>query len=251
MFAVISFDVGVRNLALCRLLCDFSAAELNADSADEEVLRHIEIQHWELVDIVTDATTPELKAKPKAKQVQPSIPEATSLMLAALRRRELGTPLPGVDATHVVVEQQPGGKFVNVSMKALSHVIQSFFVLTSPGFPVSFVSAKRKLAGQKKLPAVAEGEEKRAKGAQYASNKKFALAQARALLELTRNPDCARERLARWSKCDDLCDAFLQGYQYARSLLPKPPKQNRKRARSSPSSCVAAKAAKVAKVAFA
>ncbi|HLD77628.1 MAG TPA: hypothetical protein VJB16_01230, partial [archaeon] len=130
-----------------------------------------------------------------------------------------------------------------------SHVIQAFFVLTSPDFPVSFVSAKRKLVGQKKLPAVAEGEEKRGKGAQYASNKKFALAQARALLELTRNPECARDTLARWSKCDDLCDAFLQGYCYARSLLPKPPKPSRKRAASS--TLISAKAAKAAKVASA
>lgn len=199
---LLSFDVGIRNLAVCKV------------QVHEEKENKLEIHHWDVMDVLEDVqgTTKKLP-----------IPETAQHMIDTLKKNEaelLSNPTP----TAILIEQQPGGKFVNVGMKALSHVLQTFLYMKAPHIPIHFVSARKKL--QK-----AESHEKgTAQKKRYTSNKKFAKESALQLLqERVCNAEVALHLFHSKTKNDDLADALLQATAfYEASIAVQPPAKRRR-----------------------
>ena len=194
----LSFDVGVRNLAVCKV----------------EIQEQYTIHHWTVLDV--------LECAPDVSVKTLGIPLLAQHMLDTLLRHEaalLHTP-PTPNA--VLIEQQPGGKFVNVSMKALSHVLQAFLYLKAPHVPIHFVSARKKLQ-------TADAHEKgTAQKKRYSSNKQFAKEETEQLLHTrVTNSAEALELYNSRSKKDDLADCFLQALAFYSSTQPKPAKRRK------------------------
>src|SRR3989344_5229744 len=198
MFTVLSFtfDVDMQNLAICKLGCEFT--ECNRESSHEDLLSRVRILNLERVDI----TAKDMGLEAPTKQSPMS--QMTEHIICALEsRRYLIEATPhfapyyfSID-TYIVIEQQPCGKFVNMSI-ALSHVIQAFFCMTAPHMPVTFLFTKRKLCESITTEST-EGSKA-------------------SLLSLVENAAEARALLGTCGKRDDLENAFLQGYDYAQWL---------------------------------
>lgn len=190
---LLSFDVGIRNLAVCKV-------SVEADDS-------LHIFHWDVMDVLEGA------AAPTSKKL--SIPDTARHMIDTLSKNEsvfLQNPAP----TAILIEQQPGGKFVNVGMKALSHVLQSFMYIKAPHIPIHFVSARKKLQ-------TAESHEKgTAQKKRYTSNKQFAKEAALDLIQ-TRvvNREEAHSIFTSRSKKDDLADSLLQAVSFCAAPPPK------------------------------
>lgn len=205
----LSFDVGVRNLAVCKVEVLSSASE-GAANMEPEV--QYTIHHWTVLDV--------LESNPDASVKTLGIPLLAQHMLDTLSHHEevlLHTPpVP----TAILIEQQPGGKFVNVSMKALSHVLQAFLYLKKPSVPIHFVSARKKLKD-------ADSHEKgTAQKKRYSSNKQFAKEETVSILQSSvTNAEEAMALFNSRSKKDDLADCFLQALAYYTTSLPKPKKR--------------------------
>lgn len=196
---LLSFDVGVRNLAVCKV-------EMGTE-------KHT-IHYWTVLDV--------LESLPNASVKTLGIPLLTQHMLDTLLAHEPellhAVPTP----TAILIEQQPGGKFVNVSMKALSHVLQSFLYLTAPEIPIYFVSARKKLQ-------TADAHEKgTAQKKRYSSNKEFAKETALTVVqEQVTNSEEALVLFNSRSKKDDLADSLLQALAFYDSTLKPAPKKRR------------------------
>ena len=185
---LLSFDVGVRNLAVCKV---------EIASSDPQYT----IRHWAVLDV--------LEALPDTYVKTLGIPLLTQYMLNTLLAHEVEllhtAPIP----TAILIEQQPGGKFVNVSMKALSHVLQAFMYLKAPSIPIHFVSARKKL---KTAVAHEKGTEQKKR---YSSNKQFSKEEALSILQdQVSNSEEAIILFHSRSKKDDLADCFLQALAF-------------------------------------
>ena len=181
----LSFDVGVRNLAVCKV-------EVHAGEETKYT-----IHHWDVMDVLEGVASSKL-----------GIPETAQHLVNTLLKHEqvlLQEPAP----TAVLIEQQPGGKFVNVSMKALSHVLQTFLYLKAPHIPIHFVSARKKL---QTADSHEKGTEQKKR---YRSNKQFAKEAALELLQShVYNSDRALATFTGRGKKDDLADSLLQAVAF-------------------------------------
>lgn len=201
---LLSFDVGVRNLAVCKV-------EVVQNQGEDT---RYTIHHWAVMDV--------LESVPDASVKTLGIPMMAQHLMDTLLKHEaalLHTP-PAVTA--ILIEQQPGGKFVNVSMKALSHVLQAFMYLKRPSVPIHFVSARKKLQ-------TADAHEKgTAQKKRYSSNKQFAKDTALTVMqEQVTNSEEALALFNSRSKKDDLADSLLQALAFHDSTLKPAPKKRR------------------------
>ena len=120
---ILSFDVGSRNFALCRI--------------ETEPLR---IVAWEVIDTVAEAGIPSRSNIEQKKR---------ALLQCLCARPHLAEGLERGD--HVVIEQQPFGRGQgSPTMNILAHVIGAFFLLrhpqAQPACDVRQVAARAKLA---------------------------------------------------------------------------------------------------------
>ena len=182
---VLSFDVGTRNLAVCKVV---------VHPGDTYT-----VLHWDVMDVLEGVCSDSKKL---------GIPETAQHMIDTLQRNEillLQDPAP----TTILIEQQPGGKFVNVGMKALSHVLQTFLYMKTNNTPIHFVSPRRKLREAKSHDKDVSQKKR------YSSNKQFA---KDAVLELlgakVTNSEEALTIFNSRTKKDDLADSLLQAVAF-------------------------------------
>ena len=201
---VCSWDIGMRTLSYCIL----TSPKIGTDI--EEVV----IERWDCIDILNDIDLEEneeqINKKRKRTCKNISIPDATKLLIEALSKRPfLLTPKP----TIILIETQPGGKFANIRMKALSHVLQAFFCIKLPEVPIEFVSAKVKLLMKPNEPNETsnQGDSNKARKKRYKSNKEFSKNECKNLIQRSHNSEKAVKLYNAYKKQDDLADAFLQG----------------------------------------
>lgn len=194
-------------MAVCKVEV-LTSASATAELAETQY----QIHHWTVYDV--------LEALPDVSVKTVGIPLLTQHMINMLLAHEVELlhtpPIP----TAVLIEQQPGGKFVNVSMKALSHVLQAFMYLKTPLVPIHFVSARKKL---QKADAHEKGM---AQKKRYSSNKQFAKEETINILQSSvANSEEALSLFHSRSKKDDLADCFLQALAFYTSNLPAPKKR--------------------------
>ncbi len=176
MTTVLGIDVGLRNLAFCRVRV-------------EEKTFHVE--EWRVLDVLGTRN---------AKKT--TIQESVNLVISALLTLEF---LEGVEL--VAIESQPVGRAVssNVRMKVISHCIQTFFQLL--GHTCNFVNPKSKMCDEivKNMNPVAEeksGDD--ATKQRYAVRKKAAIAAVATNVEDEWQPFWAGLK-----KKDDAADSLL------------------------------------------
>lgn len=174
---IVSFDIGVRNLAEC-------------------AVEDGRVREWSVCDVLAEGG-----CQRKLKQV--SIADLVPLLLRFLdaRKARYATFAPDV----VLIEQQPSSRFCpNTRTKVLSHVTQAWFV--SNGFRVRFVSPKnpKSLFADRADPKAKQSK-------RYARNKRLSIEACQTRIE------DQPEWLAWFSglsKKDDASDAFLQAVWY-------------------------------------
>ena len=175
---VASFDIGMRNMALC--LVDHDGTPL----------------HWEVTDVITEGGS-----RANARNLAAS--RVTALLVAYLRKRH-----PVLEqADLVVVENQPGR--ARFAQKVMQHVIVAYCQGLWPGVKVQHCSGSCKLRvcpEARGLPKMSTA----VAGSGYRRNKNQACAMAEHLLEHWPREVAARGAWDSASKRDDLADSWLQ-----------------------------------------
>lgn len=194
MVRVLGIDVGLRNLALCKVTVT------SCHNA-------IDVEDWMVLDVLGDKN---------GKKI--SIEDAVRLLLDSLIAHD--NIYPGVDM--VAIESQPVGRAATGSVrnKVISHVIQTFFEMR--GISTTFLNPKNKLC----KGFVAEhvdcedlaGDRNTKK--RYAVHKKAAIDAVRTLVP--------EQFLPFWEglkKKDDAADSFLVAAVVGRTLVAKQQKK--------------------------
>lgn len=179
---VISFDVGIRNLALCMI-----------DQVNSESPR---IVHWEVTDTLLEnnCTVSDCRKVPLEK--------LTRFLVRYLEKRL--SRFKDLSPDCIAIEQQPSSRFCpNIKTKVLSHVIQSFFVSNFQDAVIRFVNPK----APKKLIKGADAIKKEKKmSVRYRLHKKLAIMETMRLLQ-----DSAWLKFFETNKKkDDLADSYIQ-----------------------------------------
>lgn len=178
----ISFDIGLRNLAVCKL-------DVNAET------KVFDISYWKVMSAVAD----DLNVN------KTSIDELCP-MFATLIDAHLPEWTSDVDVAYI--ESQPMGRTRNLKTKVLSHILQVALLRAKPTLRVQFIHPTLKL---KDMVGPRD----------YRKNKKHAITVTEGLLqsELCGTPGASDIFVG--SKRDDLADAFLQGYHATWTEPPK------------------------------
>lgn len=208
---VLSWDVAVKSLSYCIL---------------DYIPSMTTICAWETINVYDEGDR--TCAKPTIKD------DSEAVLDALIRRRDVFYRVP-LDA--VIVECQPGSlnnRFSNMKMKVLSHDIHAFFYtiqrMAGSGLggngvviPVMFVSPNSKLTGMvtesSEDRAARQQGDRRAMGAKYRANKKYAVDTTTALLDQMDSSllstTTARAVFHSASKKDDLADSLMLAYAFA------------------------------------
>lgn len=226
---IASFDVGIKNLALCVL-------ETTDDGDD------VRIVHWEVINLIDQPVcddagcklsamyqdagkrrycavhkTLALASKPNGLKLQKVKPPNCNKMDITLLKmniiRELDARRAQFDVDEVVIENQPTLK--NPRMKGVSDTMYAWFLIrmvvdAQRVRKVCFISPSNKLKKfcvQGLLEDLNDAEKyKTTKGLSVAYTKQW----------LGQQPERSEwvEHLGRHAKQDDLCDSFLQGKYY-------------------------------------
>lgn len=213
---VLSFDVGLKNLAACCLEVDASG--------------QFQILDWDVYNVVEDGTNVN---KTSLEILAPQFYDFCHSKLEAWLGAE-----PGHSATRVFIENQPmGGRggARNLKTKVMSHMLQCQLRSYRPDVPVSFVHPSLKLKDMPRLEPKTS----------YRANKLYAIQKTEEYLNGSDNissQDITQKfAKAKSKKRDDLADSFLQGliaalmYERGQIVEPtqgEPEKKKRKTAAS-------------------
>ena len=208
--SILSFDVGIRNLAFC-LLKNSNIEPKGEDSKDSKDSKFGHIDAWDVIDLG------------KVSKVT-SVEECAKRLSAELAAR-FGALEP-VD--YVIIERQPQTR--SIMMVAIQMFLCMYFSAPERAICVRFSSASRKLCMElidfpRFLPIECkEGKNKK----KYCMNKAYAIDATKKYLEVME--DFANlSLLEEYKKKDDLCDAFLQAIAFVENdgVCTKPRKSNK------------------------
>jgi hypothetical protein len=169
----VSFDIGLRNLAVCKL-------DVNKES------KEFSIDYWKVMSAVPDDIN-----------VNKTALEDLCPMFNTLVEKHL--PEWTSDVSVAYIESQPMGRTRNLKTKVLSHILQVGLLRTKPDIRVQFIHPTLKL---KNMTGPRD----------YRKNKAHAVTETQNLLDSDKCKSADAPSLFVGSKRDDLADAFLQGY---------------------------------------
>jgi hypothetical protein len=194
MTSILSFDVGLRHLAICRI-----------DGVSLGTQEFGKVSNWEVLDLGQVST----------------VEQCCLRLLQELDQRFHAQDFA---CDWVVIERQPRAK--SVIMVALQMFLCGYFTLMKTRghikYGVKFSSACRKLNMQLlkfvdrpdfAVKGTPRKERDRLNRARYAANKKYAINASLIYLEHMKDTG-AIEILNKTKKKDDLCDAFLQALAF-------------------------------------
>ena len=178
---IISFDVGIKNLAYMILHMDCSA-------------RTMTIRAWDILPLVSDGEN--------ANKV--GVDTLSTRLYKALHMLHESYPI-----NYVLIENQPALK--NPVMKTIQVLIYSYYtyhkvLLQAPIHPIRLMSATSKLKLGKDIDVTLESEPAN----KYKKNKLLGIAYANYFLPYCLNGVEHDARFQAHKKKDDLADAFLQ-----------------------------------------
>ena len=200
--SILSFDVGLRNLAFCLL----KNSNIEPQEKDSK-FGHIDA--WDVIDLG------------KASKVT-SVEECAKRLSAELAARfgNLDKPLD-----YVIIERQPQTR--SVMMVAIQMFLCMYFSAPERAVHVRFSNASRKLCmelvdfprfllineDKKSEDKKSEDKKSKATAKKYCLNKSYAIDATKKYLEVME--DFANlSLLEEYKKKDDLCDAFLQAIAF-------------------------------------
>ena len=208
----LSFDVGIKNLAYCkitedRVIEDWGIINLNENpQCDVHLNKRCEKQSTYEVknnEKIKYSCTVHSKKFPKKKKINTNHNLMKISQLAVGKLRELD--LNGI--THVLIENQPALK--NPVMKSIQMIIYTFFVMDgvmtedSSIETIHMVNARNKLKVYKGPPIECNKKDK------YAQNKFLSVEYTKEMIK--GEEDKFIKLFDESKKKDDLADAYLQG----------------------------------------
>lgn len=204
MVAILSFDVGVKNLAYCLFTYDS--------------LTEFEIQEWDIIDLSVGSSSSEQKCR------KLTLNDQSDILLKKLKELFEVT-----DIDYIIIENQPVLK--NPTMKTIQMIIYTYFRIlkTNDGKyieDVVLVNANNKVRFAdnvlSKVPNIdlelpPPPSSKDGSRGRYKRNKEVAVTATKRLLERFGSDDT----LAFFTSCkkkDDLADTLLQGLYFGHSV---------------------------------
>ena len=192
---ILSFDIGIKNLAYCLMYKDD-----NIDSTN-----NIKIIDWGIIQLIEDGV--------KCKGVP--LDTITDVLYTKLQDIFIDS-----DITEVLLENQPVLK--NPVMKSIQMILYSFFqyekvIMGREINLIKLINASNKLKLGKNLKEINNSEDILKINAKYTRNKKLAILYTNHYLKerlIEDDYDKYNEIFNQHKKKDDLSDAFLQGLYY-------------------------------------
>jgi hypothetical protein len=194
---ILSFDIGIKNLAYCIMYKDETILETN--------INNIKIIDWDIIQLIEDGI--------KCKGVSLNI--ITEVLYTKLRDIFLD-----YDITEVLLENQPVLK--NPVMKSIQMILYSYFqydkiIMGRDITNIKLINASNKLKLGKHLKEINESENILKIKVKYTKNKKLAILYTNHFLKerlIVDEYDKFNNIFNNHKKKDDLSDAFLQGLYY-------------------------------------
>ena len=189
MASILSFDVGIRHLAYCKLADIRQPLEIGR------------VAEWNVIDLG---------------------PVESVTECASRLTRELEIRFADFCGDYVIIERQPKAK--SIIMVAVQMLLCSYFTVLSVRGQVGRVCFANALAKLKMLHYPAEyhsslkklpkKEREKADRVRYAANKKYAVEATEKYLGERMKDEKNLAFLNRFTKKDDLCDSFLQAVAF-------------------------------------
>lgn len=185
---ILSFDIGIKNLAFCLFQHDLESSYINFD-----------IIEWDIINLVLDGD---------------KILDHDTLFI------QLNERFSDIKIDYVVVENQPAMK--NPIMKTIQVMVYSYFkqmqlLHNKDILDVKMCNASNKIRYAKKIIPSTEIELKTPESNTYKRNKEAAIAYTLYLLNLNnKNDDISFFKT--FKKKDDLADTLLQGLYFCSTL---------------------------------
>lgn len=182
MTTILSWDVGIKNLAYCKI-------KFTNDD--------YEIVEWNIIKLCEDnEKVNKLQINQLAKKLFNELDKNPNLLN---------------DVNNILIENQPSYK--NPKMKTISILLYSYFIIKSKA-DVNLIAPCRKLSLNKNN-TMEELKKGKTKNQIYSLTKKLSKQYCNALIT-----DNDKQILNKSKKKDDLCDAFLQAFRFNFKNIP-------------------------------
>ena len=260
MTTIISWDIGIKNLAFCQLqlsepdeegngsydISDWNVIDLNCISVSPPdifpfldtafLVRYGKMNKKDLIpycqqmNLPTDGNKNQIintiQDKLHSLGWKPPTKKSLKPSLAAIGERLVASLQPYtqmLQAQHVLIENQPSLK--NPIMKSIQMLVFSYFLLkgkieSNPGMNLHFISASNKLKIAKKSSLDFPTLTKTSKS-KYTQTKNLGVLYCRFLLSLASQKHPYHDFFEGHTKKDDLSDSFLQAVYFMQKNYPK------------------------------